>query len=109
MHEMTGNYNAHSSVQLNIIDTTKSFIEQDIDTLDITRFLIADFGSVHGLDSIYAMKIIIQALKDTKKIHDDSSILVVHNDLSTNNWTNLFELLNQKKFYYGIASGRSSL
>ncbi|CAF0878356.1 unnamed protein product [Didymodactylos carnosus] len=67
--------------------------------------IIADFGSSHGLNSIYAMKAIIKYLKTSK--NEQRSFLIVHNDLPTNNWAILFDLLNKDGSYFGLANGRS--
>ena len=69
--------------------------------------IIADFGSAQGRNSMHVMKFIIEYLKETKKIESENQILVVHNDLPTNGWTTLFDLLNHDHFYYGVANGRS--
>ncbi|CAF0994292.1 unnamed protein product [Rotaria sordida] len=52
-----------------------------------------------------AMKIIIQYLQQTNKLI--TSPLVVHNDLPTNDWTILFQLLAKDNSYQGVAMGRS--
>ncbi|CAF4423818.1 unnamed protein product, partial [Adineta steineri] len=38
---------------------------------------------------------------------DNNQIIVIHNDLPTNDWTSLFELLNKDNLYFGVANGRS--
>jgi hypothetical protein len=53
------------------------------------------------------MKTIIDYLRETNKLTDNQQILAVHNDLSTNDWKSLFEVLQEKNEYYGIASGKS--
>jgi len=105
---MSGDYNANSSHQLDLIKSTLSYICEGIETLNIEclsdPIIIADFGSSHGLNSINAMKTIIHYLKQIEK---EKQILVIHNDLPTNNWTSLFELLNKEQSYYGVACARS--
>ncbi|CAF3065982.1 unnamed protein product [Rotaria sp. Silwood2] len=53
------------------------------------------------------MKVIIQFLKEANKVEDTKQFLVVHNDLPTNDWTTLFDLLNKDNSYHGVANGRS--
>ena len=107
---MTKNYNSSSVVQLSAVQISIPFIKQAIDALDVTSspsspFIIADYGSSHGLSSLYAMKTIIAYVQETKK--DMREPLVIHNDLPTNDWTTLFQLLIADDSYKGIASGRS--
>ena len=108
---MSDGYNEHSRPQLVSVESTLSYIREAIDVLDIcsgsSPLLIADFGAAHGRNSILAMKMIIQCLKATNKIRDDREILVVHNDLPSNDWSQLFDLLNVDQSYQGVANGRS--
>ncbi|CAF0834913.1 unnamed protein product [Adineta steineri] len=108
---MSNGYNANSRPQNSAIDSTIPYIREAIDALDISpssgSLIIADFGSAHGSNSIYAMKLIIQYLKEIKNIEDEKQILVIHNDLPTNDWTSLFELVKKDNSYHGVASGRS--
>ncbi|CAF4694243.1 unnamed protein product [Rotaria socialis] len=62
------------------------YIREAIDVLDISTscplFTIADFGASHGLNSMRAMKMIIEYLREAKMVDDEQQqILVVHNDL----------------------------
>lgn len=108
---MNKDYNANCQPQKSAVDLTTPYIHEAIDLLDVALssnpIIIADFGSAHGANSIVAMKLMIQLLKETKKIQDDKSILVVHNDLPTNDWKTLFNLLEKDKSYHAVASGRS--
>jgi len=108
---MGKDYNANSRPQNSAVDSTIPYIREAIDVLDISpssgSLIIADFGSAHGSNSIHAIKLIIQYLKETNKIDDGKQILVVHNDLPTNDWTSLFELIEKENSYNGVASGRS--
>jgi hypothetical protein len=108
---VTGSYNTNSKPQLAAIDSSVSFIHQAIDALDIDNsslknpLIIADFGTSHGANSIYAMKLIINYLHEKKK--DYREPLVIHNDLSTNDWQIVFQLLNDDNFYKSVANGHS--
>ncbi|CAF5060462.1 unnamed protein product [Rotaria sp. Silwood1] len=105
---MAKSYNLNSSPQLAAVEASIPFIREAIDVLDISPssnpLIIADFGSAQGLNSMYAMKMIIEHLK---KKDERRQILVIHNDLPTNDWTSLVELLNKDKSYYGLANGQS--
>ncbi|CAF1222083.1 unnamed protein product [Adineta steineri] len=108
---MVGCYNMNSSQQMCAVELSLPFIQQAIDILDLSNIsmtqplIIADFGSSHGLNSMYAIKSIIEHIQKSK--NEQRSFLIVHNDLSTNDWTILFDLLNKDNSYYGLASGRS--
>lgn len=103
---MNDNYNEHSRSQLDAADSTRKYINDAINALDIQHscspLIIADFGSAQGGNSIRVMKIIIHYLKENNKVKDDQSILVVHNDLPTNGWTTLFNHLNNDFPYYMV-------
>jgi hypothetical protein len=106
---MGASYNSNSLPQLDAVESSISFIQQAIDVLNVDSssfpVIIADFGSSHGNNSLYAIKTIIDFIKQSKK--SESSLLVIHNDLPTNDWTSLFNVLNQDKSYFGFSSGRS--
>lgn len=107
---MATNYNSNSHIQRTAVEISIPFIKQAVDTLDIpsiasSPFIIADFGSSQGLNSVYAMKTIIDYLYEKK--NDMREPLIVHNDLPTNDWTTLFQLLIETNMYRGLASGRS--
>ncbi|CAF4500611.1 unnamed protein product [Rotaria sp. Silwood2] len=108
---MTYSYNSNSRPQMRAIELSIPFIQRAIEVLDLSSLpstqpvIIADFGSSHGLNSMYTMKVIIQNLKTSK--NKQRSVLVIHNDLPTNNWTILFDLLNKENSSFGLANGRS--
>jgi hypothetical protein len=106
---MAKSYNSNSLPQLLAIQSSIPFIEKAIDVLDIVPssfpIIIADFGSSHGANSIYAMKIIIDYIKKLKQTNQ--SFLIIHNDLPTNDWTSVFNILNDDKTYFGLANGHS--
>jgi hypothetical protein len=103
---MSNNYNSNSSMQKFVVQSSIKFIEEAIDVLDVDSVdIIADFGCSQGLNSIYAMKAIINYLKKTNKYVKEPFIF--HNDLPTNDWRTLFQLLIEDNSYKGVASGRS--
>ncbi|CAF1004136.1 unnamed protein product [Rotaria sp. Silwood1] len=93
------------------IESSLPFIREAINVLDISPasgpLIMADFGSAHGLNSTYAMKKIIEYLQEFNKVDGKTQLLIVHNDLPTNDWKTVFELLNRNNSYYSVASGRS--
>ena len=103
--------NTNSVHQMAAIYASIPYIREAIDVLDISTscplFIIADFGASHGLNSMRVMKMIIECLREAKIVDDEQQILVVHNDLPTNDWASLFEILSTNTSYYGVASGRS--
>ncbi len=103
---MAETYNAHSFLQKVTIKLSAEFIQEAIDALDVTSVdIIADFGSSHGANTIYAMKTIIDYLR--KRKNSMKNPLVIHNDLPTNDWTSLFQRLIEDNSYTGVAIGRS--
>ena len=104
-------YNENSSPQWMAADTSIEHIRLATNMLNTkdssSLFMITDFGSSHGDNSIHVMKMIIQYLKETNKIEAVKQVLVVHNDLSTNDWTTLFDLLNKDDSYKGLVNIRS--
>jgi hypothetical protein len=108
---MSEGYNENSRPQLAAVDSTIEYIREAINVLatqhSSSPFIIADFGSARGRNSIHVMKTTIQCLKETNKGEDERQILVVHNDLPMNDWTTLFDLLNKDNSYHGVANGRS--
>ncbi|UJR32709.1 hypothetical protein I4U23_020168 [Adineta vaga] len=95
---------------LNFDDPTTSFIYSGIDAFKISRssrqtFIIADFGSSYGQNSIQTMKSIIEYLRKTNTFLGIP--LIIHNDIPTNNWSRFFQFLIDDNSYYGLATGRS--
>lgn len=99
------NYNENSKTQLAALNSMTSLIHLGLAHLNITPTVIADFGASHGKNSIEAIKIMIEYLKKTNKLLP--SLLIIHNDLPTNDWTTLFQLLAQDNSYYSMANGHS--
>ncbi|CAF3118444.1 unnamed protein product [Rotaria socialis] len=108
---VTGSYNTNSQPQLTAINLSISFIHQAIDALDIDNsflsnpLIIADFGTSHGANSVYAMKLIINCLREKNKLHREP--LIIHNDLPTNDWKKVFQLLIDDNSYQAVVSGHS--
>ncbi len=71
---MAGCYNLNSRQQMRAVELSLPFIQQAIDVLDLSNIsatqplIIADFGSSHGLNSMYAMKAIVEYIEKSKSI-----------------------------------------
>ncbi|CAF3950879.1 unnamed protein product [Rotaria sp. Silwood1] len=108
---MEQGYDTNSQIQMAAVELSAPYIREAIDALEIESLplvIIGDYGSSYGSNSMHAMQFIIQTLKKTKKLNENKQqILVVHNDLATNDWISLFDILNKNSSYHGVASGRS--
>ena len=111
MCDMSASYNCNSSSQLSVVLTSKSYIDEAVNAFSSSCpvTIITDYGSSHGLNSFQAMNMIIESLREKKKVDSLHPILVVHNDLPNNDWSSVFQVLNGEHHssYYGVASGRS--
>ena len=97
---MANSSNSNSSAQFHTI-------QREIDVLDLipsssSPIIIADYGCAHGSNSIYAMKWIVDYLKQINR-----SFWIILNDSSSNDWSTVFHLLNDDQTYFGLANGRS--
>ncbi|CAF4810458.1 unnamed protein product [Rotaria sp. Silwood1] len=81
-----------------------SYIHLSIGILDVSFsiLVIADFDASHGKNSITAMKACTKYLQQINTLV--TSLLVVHNDLPTNDWTKLFHLLAENKSYQDVTN-----
>lgn len=103
---MANNYNTGSATQRAAIDASRTPIKKAIEAFDINSsssfsLTIVDFGSAHGINSIHGMKTILSYLGTQREV------LVVHNDLPTNDWSTLFKLLADDNSYKSVISARS--
>ncbi|CAF3866580.1 unnamed protein product [Rotaria sp. Silwood1] len=74
------------AIELSILSIQRAIEVLDLSSLPSTQpLIIADFDLSHGFNSMYAMK---------RRL-----VLVINNNLSTNNWTILFDLLNKDTNY----------
>lgn len=105
---MSGSYNLYSAGQKTTVLNSIPYIHQALDMFssDSSLIIIGDYGSSHGLNSFHGMKTIIDYLRETNKFTGNRQVLVVHNDLPTNDWKSLFNVLQGKQEYYGVASGK---
>ena len=106
---MAGCYNTSSRPQMVAVKLSLPSVQLAVEILDISLpsgpLIICDYGSSYGQNTIHAMKMIIDCLRKSK--YANHNCLIVHNDLPTNDWKQLFQSLNDDKTYWGLASGRS--
>lgn len=89
-------------------DPSSFYIDLAIQALTVRQskqWIIADFGSSYGQNSIQMMKIILECLHQRNKLHHTP--LIIHLDLPTNNWTKFFQTLTMEKSFHSFALGRS--
>lgn len=89
-------------------DPSSFHIDLAIQALSVRRstpWIIADFGSSYGQNSIQMMKIILECLRQRHKLYQIP--LIIHLDLPTNNWTKFFQALTTEKSLHSFALGRS--
>ncbi|CAF1445046.1 unnamed protein product [Adineta ricciae] len=70
---MADSYNSNSAPQLGTLVGSEHYIQCAINGLDLppsSLVLIADFGASLGSNSLQAIKIIFQCLRETKKIDE---------------------------------------
>lgn len=108
---MNPDYNANCSPQYSAIEASIPDIYRSIEVFDSisndSPVIISDYGSSHGRNSVYVIKKIIDYARITEKIGKDQQVLVVHNDLPTNDWNTLFGIVGKEDSYYSVASGKS--
>ncbi|CAF4166155.1 unnamed protein product [Rotaria magnacalcarata] len=108
---VTGSYNTNSQPQLTAINLSISFIHQAIDALHIynsflsNALIIADFCTSPGANSVYSIKLIINYLCEKNKLYREP--VIIHNDLPTNDWKKVFQLLIDDNSYKAEVSGHS--
>jgi hypothetical protein len=90
---MAGDYDEHSQYQRAVADTGAAHITRCVDAVtvpDHKTFVVADYGSSTGGNSMTAMRTAIAAAR----AHDPQrAVVAVHNDLPTNDWNQLFRNL----------------
>jgi hypothetical protein len=90
---MTDDYDAHSQYQRAVADTAASLIAQSVDAVPLSpgdAFVIADYGSSTGANSIAAVR---TAIETARQRDATRPIVAIHNDLPTNDWNQLFRNL----------------
>ena len=90
---MTHDYDDHSQYQRAVADTAGALIAQTVGAITLSpgdAFVVADYGSSTGANSIKAVRTAIECART-----DDPArpIVAIHNDLPTNDWNQLFRNL----------------
>ena len=107
---MERDYNSNSTPQLATVVGSHEYIKCAIRVLNPSTasiIMIADFGSSLGSNSVQAIETMGRCLRETGKVNEEKQMLVIFNDLPTNNWTSFFDHLARKSRCYGFVSGRS--
>jgi len=104
-------YNHNSKPQLTAIQKSFSYIAQAIEehkstVIPTDTFFIVDYGCSHGANAVVAIQAIIEAVQQKYGTGLSSQICAVFNDLSTNDWSTLFQTITGL-FCSSLASGKS--
>ncbi|CAF1130106.1 unnamed protein product [Adineta ricciae] len=108
---MAGSYNENSSPQLLAVQHAIPLMRKAIDAWESipSSFptIIADFGSSHGANTTFIIKTMLDYIKQSKSQLVDQSFLIIYNDLPSNDWAAVFNIVNEESQYYGLGNGRS--
>jgi len=101
----TGSYNEHSSIQSVIASSSNQALVDAVEMMASKvkldgrdNFVIADFGSSHGANSMEPMKTTIFAVR--KHFSPTQPIAIYHTDLPKNDFNALFETIHSNKDSY---------
>ena len=107
---LAGNYVENSTIQREVINDALLNVRRGVDiSPSVSPCIIVDFGSDYGQNLIHVIKFIIRCLKQSQKVNDEKDVLIVHNDLLTNNWSSLFESLKIDQSFYEQCLPKNSL
>jgi hypothetical protein len=97
-----GFYNAHSQLQHSAIRYGLPFLHHALKSVPLPAtghpFLIADFGSSEGRNSLEVMRVVVEALR--RRTSGAEPIVVVHIDQPGNDFSSLFTLLQSSPDSY---------
>jgi cyclopropane-fatty-acyl-phospholipid synthase len=101
-----GYYDDHSEYQRATAASSASFIPQCVDAVplptDGRMFVIADYGCSTGRNSVSAVRTAVETVRLRRA---DQAIAVIHNDLPTNDWNELFANVASAADSYVHAAG----
>jgi cyclopropane-fatty-acyl-phospholipid synthase len=101
-----GYYDDHSEYQRATAASSASFIPLCVDAValpsDDRMFVIADYGSSTGRNSVSAVRTAVDKVR-LRRV--DQAIAVIHNDLPTNDWNELFANVASAADSYVHAAG----
>ena len=69
------------------------------------QMILVDFGSSYGMKTIEIMNFLVEYLQKSNKLQHKP--LIIHNDLSTNNWSQVFSMISCHSSYFACGLGRS--
>ena len=90
---MTHDYDDHSQYQRAVADTAGALIAESAGAIALNpgdAFVVADYGSSTGANSIKAVRTAIECARTDDP---DRPVVAIHNDLRTNDWNQLFRNL----------------
>ena len=101
-----GYYDLHSEYQRRIIEGGDELIRAAVAELDLgavgETLTVADYGAGTGASSVHAVKTAIAAVRDRDR---ELPVETVHNDVPTNDFTQLFTNVAGADGYLGIDGG----
>jgi hypothetical protein len=101
-----GHYDAHSEYQRRVIESGDKLMLSAIASLELPAaaetLTLADYGAATGATSVHAMATAVSAIR---KQDAERPILVIHNDVITNDFTQLFRNVAGDGSYLRIAGG----
>jgi cyclopropane-fatty-acyl-phospholipid synthase len=101
-----GYYDVHSEYQRRIIEGGQELIRALVSGLDLepvgTSFAIADYGAGTGATSVHATGVAIAALRERAR---DLPVWTLHNDLPTNDFSQLFRAVGGPDGYLDLPGG----
>jgi SAM dependent carboxyl methyltransferase len=105
-----GYYDDHSEYQRATAASAAGFISESVAAMrlpDADRmFVIADYGSATGRNSVASVRLAVEAVRARRP---DQAFAVIHNDLPTNDWNELFANVASAPETYMRVGGRPTL
>jgi hypothetical protein len=101
-----GYYDAHSEYQRRVVEGGDAAIRSQVAAIDLEAvdgaFGIADYGAGTGGTSVHSMRTAVAALRDRDA---GRPVLAIHNDVITNDFTQLFGNVAGERGYLGLRGG----
>lgn len=93
-----------SAVAVNLLEeATRSVIEEDSSSTQQSPFVVVDYGSSEGGNSIVPMSTVVRVVR---QLVPQRPITVIHNDRPTNDFTQLFKTVSDPEKGYSHVSDR---
>src|SRR5262249_12497895 len=103
-----GFYDAHSEVQLSIIEHTSALITEAVERIPPASdvFSIIDYGCAEGKNSVVSVRLALDAVR---RRNPQQVVAIIHNDLPRNNFNRLFVNLSGTGVdWYDKGAGRAA-